>query len=55
MKSFKVASHDTAISVNDETSFKKGRLDSTFEELVVVGTELDIEIINHLAKLVKGK
>lgn len=54
-KAFKVAGRDAQIATTAETSIKKGRADAAFEDLVIVGSELEIEVLNNIAKSLKGK
>lgn len=54
-KSFKIASRDVQIGISEETTIKKGRTDSAFEDVVLVGAELDIEVFNNRAVSIKGK
>jgi hypothetical protein len=54
-KTFKVAGRDAQISITDETSIKKGRTDAAFEDVITVDAELEIEVLNNVAKSIKGK
>lgn len=54
-KTFTVKGREKPISITEETSIKKGRSDAKFEEVVIVGATLEIEVLNHVAKSIKGK
>jgi CRISPR-associated protein Csb1 len=54
-KTFSVKGRETQIGITDETSIKRGRTDGTFEDVVKVGATLDIDVLNNVAKVIKGK
>lgn len=43
------------VATNDSTSFMKGKEESAFDQVVVVGAKLDVEIISGVAVKVTGK
>lgn len=54
-KSFKIKGRDAELKINDEASIKKGRKDSTFEEVVRIGTTIEIEVVADVVKSIKAK
>lgn len=54
-KTFKVKGRETQIGVTDETSIKMGKADAAFDVVVKVGATLDIDVLNNVAKVIKGK
>ena len=43
------------VATNNSTSFMKGKVESDFDQVVVVGAKLDVEVINGVAIKVTGK
>lgn len=54
-KTFQVKGRAMQINVTDETSIKKGKVDAAFEDVVTLGASVDIELVNNVARSVKGK
>lgn len=54
-KTFTVKGSETQIGTNDETTIKKGKADAAFGDVVIVGALLDIDVLNNVAKVIKGK
>lgn len=54
-KTFKVKGREVQIGITDETTIKKGKVDAAFDDVVKVGATLDIDVLNNVAKVIKGK
>ena len=48
-RTFCVKGREAKIGTTDGTTIKKGKADATFEDVVVVGATLDIDVVNKLA------
>lgn len=54
-KLFKVKNRDSQIEIMTETKIKKGRADARFEDVVQLGAKLDVDVLNNIARTIKGK
>jgi CRISPR-associated protein Csb1 len=54
-KVFTVKGRESHIQITEETVIKKGKVDASFEDIVKVGAKLDAEVLNNIAKAIKGK
>ncbi|XZE22236.1 type I-G CRISPR-associated RAMP protein Csb1/Cas7g [Pirellulaceae bacterium SH449] len=55
VKTFTVKGSETQIGTTVETTIKKGKADAAFGDVVKVGALLDIDVLNNVAKVIKGK
>lgn len=54
-KTFRVKGREAQIGITAETTIKKGKADATFDDIVKVGAILDVDVLNSVAKVIKGK
>ncbi len=54
-KTFEVKGGKSRIGIVEATTIKKGREDAPFEVVVTVGTKLDLEVLDNIAKAIKAK